>query len=281
MLQKTPGYQRGVGSDLQDYQTVKLARKLQYDAVEGAGGPGYQKARQSMRDLKTFEDDLDRAAWTEARQNEKKLLDWANIPIMGSTIKSVLTKNPKALAADAAMYGLKSYYKYLNSPNRAVKQLFKNADEAVQKSMAEDPIRAKTPVGQWENAPVPTGPALTGQPNPPIQGGSEPLKRDLGIKPGDFEPGQYVGTPPGKKNIEVVGARPDFTKKQEPVEDPERPPLVATRPGPLKTTVREREVPDPVKRTMRLISEAKKKKAAAKAKENVEKWREIGGEDED
>ena len=61
--------------------------------------------------------------------------------------------------------------------------------------------------------------------------GSDPLSRNLGTKPGELEPGQYVGEPLGRKDFRLAGARPDFSRPQETLPEGPRPAIQGGSPG--------------------------------------------------
>jgi hypothetical protein len=93
--------------------------------------PGYQALKNKYGALKTIEADVTKRALVDARKNMKGLLDFTDIASGGELVSSLLTMNPASFAKAATMKGLAQYFKYLNDPNTAIKNMFKNVDKAI------------------------------------------------------------------------------------------------------------------------------------------------------
>ena len=257
-FQQTSGLEQKVGTATADMLAVNRLREIQNKTIERGVGPGYDELRRDMRDLITFKRDLDRRALIAARSAKKGFFDLSTIFSSYHAFKAVLTRDPATLAASLGARGLSEYYKFMNSPDRMVKALFSNAEKGLQEStysrMMQPPSGKFTPEESRFTIkgylPSPEGMGTGSYPwskgaksseysskfaeqlkgprllNPPtdLSGmktpSGAPPKPIPSMRPNiqSFEPGQYVGGPPGRKDIEVRGTRPDFTKPQKRVE---------------------------------------------------------------
>jgi hypothetical protein len=99
------------------------------DGISGLTGAQYQSLKNQYGSLKTIERDVIKAALRDARKNNKGLIDYTDILTGGDVISGILTLNPTLLARGAGARSIKEFYKYLNSPNRAIKNMFKEAEK--------------------------------------------------------------------------------------------------------------------------------------------------------
>lgn len=103
---------------------TQLRSKLD-DAIENVEGEGWDALRKEYRALKTIQNDVENAAAVEARRNNKGLIDFTDIFTGGNITGAVFTGNPAMLAQGLAGRGIKEYIKWLNDPNRYLKNAFK------------------------------------------------------------------------------------------------------------------------------------------------------------
>lgn len=99
-------------------------RKALDNAIEGATGESYQLLKNQYSALKSIENDVVRASMREARKNAKGLIDYTDMFTGGQIVGGILSLNPAMFTKGAIERGFKEYIKYLNDPNRAVKNIF-------------------------------------------------------------------------------------------------------------------------------------------------------------
>lgn len=99
-------------------------RKALDTAIEKATGENYQGLKNQYAALKAIENDVVRASMRDARKNAKGLLDYTDMFTGGQMVSGILSLNPAMFTKGAVERGLKEYIKYLNDPNRAVKNMF-------------------------------------------------------------------------------------------------------------------------------------------------------------
>ena len=75
-----------------------------------------------------------RATLRDARKNSKGLIDYTDIFSGGQVVSGILSGNPAAIASGVTQKSISAYFKFLNNPNRAVKQMFESADKLTKKS---------------------------------------------------------------------------------------------------------------------------------------------------
>jgi len=179
-------------------------RKSLDDVVEQFSGPGYQQLRNRYKALKTIESDVARQAAVEARKNVKGLVDFSDILTGGQLVHGLASLNPSMIAGSLTQKAIAKYYKYLNSPARAIKNMF----EAAERSPARAPIRPDVFGASMrqatENLALPQGRGAN-----PIQ-----LPQRMGDKgfsrvSGDFSPTQLpVESRPGQFQLPQSGSNP-------------------------------------------------------------------------
>lgn len=102
-------------------------RKLLDEGIEGLTGANYASLKQQYGALKSVEKDVLRAAAKQMKQGSKGLIDYTDIFTGGDILHGVLTLNPATVARGTFSRGIKEFYKYLNDPDRAIENMFKNA----------------------------------------------------------------------------------------------------------------------------------------------------------
>lgn len=99
-------------------------RKALDTAIEGATGKEYQALKNQYSALKAIENDVVRASLREGRKNVKGLLDYTDMFTSGQMVGGILSLNPAMFTKGAIERGFKEYIKFLNDPNRAIKNIF-------------------------------------------------------------------------------------------------------------------------------------------------------------
>ena len=106
---------------------VKLRGALDelIESTTGKAGAGYQALRNQYGALKTIEHDLTRETLKQARKNTKGFFDVTDVFTGADIASGILTGNPATLAKGAAGRGFKEWLKFLNDPDRHIKEAFK------------------------------------------------------------------------------------------------------------------------------------------------------------
>lgn len=96
------------------------------EEIEGLTGARYQTLKNEYAALKTVERDVLRATLRDARKNTKGLIDYTDIFSGGQLVTGLLTLNPGMVTTGVAQKGIAEWFKYLNDPNRAIKNMFES-----------------------------------------------------------------------------------------------------------------------------------------------------------
>lgn len=123
-----------------------MANKLRQSldqGIEGLTGLQYQALKNQYASLKTIERDVMRAVNRDARKNIKGLVDFTDVFSGGQVVAGMLSMNPAQIAGGLSQKAIASYIKYLNSPNRAVENIFKNAERLVEPASSKQPTGNK------------------------------------------------------------------------------------------------------------------------------------------
>lgn len=136
---------------------------------ELADQPGYQDLKNQYGDLKAIEKDVLHRSTVFGRQNAKGLLDFTDIASGAEAVKGLLNMNPASLVSSAAIKGISTYFKWLNSPNTQISKMFNVADQfngTGGSSISTTPPAPEPPQPLGESpSPNPTTPPTGGQPN--------------------------------------------------------------------------------------------------------------------
>lgn len=112
-----------------DASVAQLLREQLDNQIEAVGGQGYQALKNKYGALKTIEKDVARQVAVEARKNVKGLVDFTDIFTGGDLIGGIATMNPALFARGLAGKGIKEYIKFINDPNRYIKNMFKAVEK--------------------------------------------------------------------------------------------------------------------------------------------------------
>lgn len=114
----------GLTKNAVDALMANQMRQALDEGIEGLTGAQYQALKSQYASLKTIERDVLRATLRDARKNAKGLIDYTDIFSGGQLVSGLLTLNPSMIATGAAQKGISEWFKFLNDPNRAIKQMF-------------------------------------------------------------------------------------------------------------------------------------------------------------
>lgn len=119
-----------------DSLVVNNLRKNLDTVIESATGSEYQALKNQYSALKAIEADFNRAATRVANRNPKGLLDFADIFSAGDVLKGIATFNPAQTGKGLFQLGIKSLIKRANDPDRIIKNMFEQVDNAFAESAA-------------------------------------------------------------------------------------------------------------------------------------------------
>jgi len=125
---RNPSYDAASKAAIEALVANKLRTSLD-DVITSLQGEGYNTLRKQYGSLKAIENDVLRATLRQSRANVKGLIDYTDIFSGGQVVIGLLTLNPQLIATGAAQKAIASFFKYLNSPNRAIQDVFKLADK--------------------------------------------------------------------------------------------------------------------------------------------------------
>lgn len=105
-------------------------RKILDTSVENLNGTGYQDLRNVYKAHKTIESQLIQAAKSELNKTPGWTDRMANLGMTGEGINFLMTHDPHALIVGAGIKGSTMFTKWLNSPQRALSNMFKEIENA-------------------------------------------------------------------------------------------------------------------------------------------------------
>lgn len=117
----------GLTRNAVDALMANQMRQALDEGIEGLTGAQYQTLKNQYASLKTIERDVLRATLRDARKNTKGLIDYTDIFSGGQLVTGLLTLNPGAVAQGVAQKSIAEWFKFLNDPNRAIKNMFESA----------------------------------------------------------------------------------------------------------------------------------------------------------
>lgn len=114
----------GLTRNAVDALMANQMRQALDEGIDGLTGAQYQSLKNQYGALKTIERDVLRATLRDARKNTKGLIDYTDIFSGGQLVTGLLTLNPGMIAQGAAQKGIAEYFKFLNNPNKAIRDMF-------------------------------------------------------------------------------------------------------------------------------------------------------------
>lgn len=99
--------------------------------VEAATGLEYQPLKRKYGALRMLETDVTKRAIVDARKNIKGLIDFSDVFSSSQLIYGLFSKQPASVLAGATAKSLASYIKYINDPNRIIKNMFKKTEKKI------------------------------------------------------------------------------------------------------------------------------------------------------
>jgi hypothetical protein len=107
--------------------------------IDQATGADYQGLKNTYGALKTIERDVNRRAIVDARKNIRGLIDFSDIFSGSQVVHGIMAMNPSVVAAGFTAKMISNTIKWINDPNRIVKNMFGDAEAIMQKSRTLTP----------------------------------------------------------------------------------------------------------------------------------------------
>lgn len=107
-----------------DASVASLMREITDTQVNSLTGGNWQGLRNKYGSLSAIERDLERQVAVEARKNAAGFFDITDIFTGGDLTAGILTANPALIARGMAGRGIKEAIKWVNNPNRYIKNAF-------------------------------------------------------------------------------------------------------------------------------------------------------------
>ncbi len=125
---KSPSYDNASKAAI-DAGLVHNFREQLGNAIQGATGEDYAALKKQYGALSAIEKDVNKRASVIARQSGGGLSDYANVFAGGDMVSGILSLNPALFAKGAAQASFTRFFKYLKSPDRAIKGMFDAAQK--------------------------------------------------------------------------------------------------------------------------------------------------------
>ena len=146
---RNPSYETGSKATV-DAGIASALRKQLDSVIEKATGSQYQALRSAYKSRLTVEKDVARQAVIQGRRAGKGLLDFSDIFSGADVVQGLLRLDPTQVVRGGVMRAISQGIKKANSPDRAVKMMFKNYDKIYRVALS----RAKTAERAMPKAPI-------------------------------------------------------------------------------------------------------------------------------
>jgi hypothetical protein len=130
---KTPTYETASRAAI-DAGVVSKLREVIDEQINNATGDNYQALKNQYGALSAIEKDVNKAALVQAKQtgtNTSGLGKYVDVFSGGDMVSGLLSLNPALFAKGAAQAGISHFFQWLNSPDRAVGNIFKTSSNNV------------------------------------------------------------------------------------------------------------------------------------------------------
>jgi len=124
---QNPSYETATKAYIDSLVANNLRKSLDR-LIERTTGEEYQILKNSYGSLKHIEQEVAGRATVDARKNIKGLIDFSDIFSGSEVIHGILSMNPAMIGRGVGAKTIASYYKYINNPNRIVKNMFSEAE---------------------------------------------------------------------------------------------------------------------------------------------------------
>lgn len=148
---RNPSYETASRAAIDALVANKFRQALD-DGISGLTGKEYQALKNQYGSLKAIERDVIKATLRDARKNVKGLIDFTDVFSGGQVVSGIATLNPGLIASGLTQKAITEFYKYLNNPNRAIKNMFERVEKLPQsrttkiKSLLQTQAPSKPPM---------------------------------------------------------------------------------------------------------------------------------------
>jgi hypothetical protein len=112
---------------------INVLRQTIDQTIMGSQGPGYQALKNQYGDLVSIEKAVVDAAARDMADHPGILEKYGNFAAIAEALTGLATHSPETLAAAGATKGAQMLVKYMQSPNRAVQQMFSHRSREISK----------------------------------------------------------------------------------------------------------------------------------------------------
>jgi hypothetical protein len=130
---KNPSYETASKAYIDSMIANNLRRELDV-GIETLTGEQYQQLKNTYGALSTIERDVARRSAVDARKNIKGLIDFSDIFSGGEVVRGILARDPSMIGMGVTAKGIASWYRWINNPNRIVKNMFRGVEDLISKS---------------------------------------------------------------------------------------------------------------------------------------------------
>jgi len=138
---RTPEYKEA-GKAYVDAMIANNLRRSLDEGIASLTGAEYQELKNLYGALTHIERDVTRRAVVDARKNIKGLIDFSDMFTGYEVLAGLFRAEPSRMAAGLGARIVKARIKFINDPNRIVKNLFQDAENIIMKKTV--PAKAKT-----------------------------------------------------------------------------------------------------------------------------------------
>ena len=128
-----------------NYERTASNVRKQLGKTLGDAGPEYQELKKVYGSLSTIEKDVTNRATTFGKRNPKGFFDLAGIHGTGKFVYGLAKMDPASMVSGAAIKGAVKYTKFVNNPDRMVKNMFRGAQRQMVKSGQIQPPKKGNP----------------------------------------------------------------------------------------------------------------------------------------
>jgi hypothetical protein len=139
-----------VGNKMKATIDAGVAKKLTMsvdEAILNSLQSPYKQLRSDYAALRTIQDDIERTAANLARKNNKGLYDYTDIYTGSEIIGGLISQNPLNVVRGVGGKLIKDYYKYINSPDKNLRDLFRLIDTLPEPKVNLTPTMKALPEG--------------------------------------------------------------------------------------------------------------------------------------
>jgi hypothetical protein len=130
---QNPSYETASKAYIDSMIANNLRRELDV-GIETLTGEQYQQLKNTYGALSTIERDVARRSAVDARKNIKGLIDFSDIFSGGEVVRGILARDPSMIGMGVTAKGIASWYRWINNPNRIVKNMFRGVEDLISKS---------------------------------------------------------------------------------------------------------------------------------------------------